>query len=193
MGLRRYRDRLEGIAEPTLVRLRGTVASANLLQSPVTAMRAALFRYGLGQRYMTSDRQQGESEVQQVFGYSVERGPLLLSFDGGHVLCEEGCRLRVEFEGNGFMSLPSFSGELPEALVPLLDQHSRGELIYAEQTLREGDPIELYGYVEPAYLPHLPIAGGTYREAKTLNGWRAVPAKGVRPRLMDRSLAELGY
>lgn len=193
LGIRRYTETLAGVNAPTRVRLRGEIASQNDRESPVTEMRAALFLYGLGQRYTVSNhRDRRETVVTQSLGHSLDRGDLLLKFDEGHVVCPADVPLVVSFEGDGFMSLPSFRGDLPPGIAHLMAQHERGEVIYAEQTLRQGDAIELFAWVEPAKLPDLPMAPSGYRDVSSSNGWRVVDRPKQPAMVKDRTLAEMG-
>jgi hypothetical protein len=148
-------------------------------------------RYALGQRVTTTDRNGHEVVRTEVFGASLVFEDLLLSFPDGHVLVPAGLTLDVRFDSDGLSPLPSFSGELPPQIAHLINRHSRGEIVYAEQTLRNGDPIELLATVAPTELRDVPLAAAGYREAPGSRAWRVVDDDDVRPRIVDRSLDDV--
>ena len=185
IGISRYETNLAKVNGLARVRIIGRVASDNIIVSPVTSMRASLMRFALGQR-----RQFEEHLVDDVFGETFVFEQLLIESGDFAIVIPRDVKVHVEFQGSGLAELVATSA-LPQAIRHLQAHHTCGPLLYAEQTLRNGDPVELLAWVEPARIADLPAAAGNYRSSGSTNGFRVVNHKGIEARIRDRSLDEL--
>ncbi len=140
------RTTLRGLTEPAAAYLRGKVASADTVVSPVTGARAALIQWHLFARRPADD-------FERLLDQGLLGGGLLFrSFDG--LVRVPTAALRVYFAAANAAAL-LVPPQLPEPIRKLAttaEAHgcaARGELYYRELLLMSGRPVRLRATVGP--------------------------------------------
>ena len=174
------KNTLDGVSGPTRVNLRASVASPNLVQSPLTGLRAAALEWRFfvrfinhsfnehpdyppavrmfGRLFAVQHAQDGE-EVHRAVGSQRLGDELLLESQGRliHVPLR-GADLGFPFAEKGGTLVER---ELPPVFARFLDHPalSQGPLVYQELALSHGDRVTLIATVEPVARDR----GGAYR------------------------------
>lgn len=149
---------LDGLVEPTWVALEARVASPNETASPVTGLRAALFRWQLFSRVTGG----GSSNGSGLAYYTPVRTGLMA--DGDLVLSVGGRTILLPFPGYEVRFRVSddygdpVTGPLPPGMMP--DDMPEGLPCYRELALLHGDPVRVTARITP-----FGAAGGGYRSA----------------------------
>lgn len=151
---------LQGLSEPTWVTVEARVASPNETRSPVTGMRAAMFRWQVFSRETDPDGAAGNlAHYTPVQSGLMADGALVLSCEGRTILLPfpgYEARFRVNDDFGDPIEAPLPAGMLPDAMPP-------GLACYRELPLLHGDPVRLTARI----LPLGSTAGGAYRSAHT--------------------------
>ncbi len=150
---------LDGLSGPTWVTVEAHVASANETASPVTGLRAAMFRWQVFSRETGGGGSQGSGLAfyTPVRSGLLAEGDLLLSVGGRTVLLPfpgYEVRFRVSDDYGDPIESPLPHGMVPETM-------PEGMPCYRELALLHGDPVRLTARLTPVGAGD----GGGYRSA----------------------------
>lgn len=156
---------LAGIARPTRVRVRGTIAEGSAIESPVTGRRAAVLAWFFSRRYTQyGSSQQGAGAVDRDAHRLLHAGLLapewvLVEVDGQRVRAASAAlEARIassEWDGEILEELPDFARHVR---VRVSDPNLR----YGERWLAAGDTVILTATVSPV----VEAVGTPYRESQ---------------------------
>lgn len=153
----------------------GTIVSASrVIESSMTGLRAAVFRYTVGTRVRHTDSDGRSYYVKKKLGSAVVSGDVVLETREGAVLLREGT---FDFACDEPLEEPSsISGRVPAEVEHLCEP---GMVLFGERFLGVGDSVELTATVRPSRAPT--TAYETFPDGGAVVVDRTLEAMGLDP------------